>query len=153
MEKRDSPPTNTPNVSRKTIRLTVRSSESGIEFLSAERLDMITPPQPGERPQAGQHGGWWFELRNGKGRVLAHRIVDASLLESVEVHSPNGRIERQFGEVRPGVFEVLLPDMDEARSVVLVGSPLRTSVAARASEASRDIASFDLSPRRPGSAR
>jgi hypothetical protein len=150
MDQQERPAGSAPEVSRKTLRLTVRTSESGFELLSVERLEMITPPQPGDRPQAGKHGGWWLELRDGKGRVLAHRIVDASLLDSVEVHSPEGRIERRFGALRTGVFEVLLPELKEARSAVLVGSPPRDSAAERAGHASADIATFDLSAARPG---
>jgi hypothetical protein len=133
------------------LRLTFRSANDGVELVSVERLEMITPPQPGERPEAGKHGGHWFELRDGRGRALAHRLIDASLLDSVEVHAPDGNIQREFGATRSGVFEVLLPDLDSARSVALVGNPLRRSRAAPSrEEPSSDIASFDLSPYRRG---
>src|SRR5262245_57724312 len=44
-----------PEVSRRTLRLTFKSSEKGVELLTVERLEMITPPQPGESPEAGRH--------------------------------------------------------------------------------------------------
>ena len=62
----DRPAGNVPQVSRKTLRLTFKASVDGFELLSVERLGMITPPQPGDRPEAGKHGGHWFELRDGK---------------------------------------------------------------------------------------
>jgi len=140
-----------PEVSRRTLRLTFRSSDDGVELLSAEHLDMITPPQPGERPEAGKHGGHWFELRDGSGRVLAHRLIDPSLLNSVEVHSPDGRIQREFGAMRSGVFEVLLPDVSEASTAALVGNPLEPSRTADArAESSGDIATFELPGREGG---
>jgi hypothetical protein len=151
MDPRNQPTGRTPEVSRRTLRLTFRSSNDGVQLVSVERLDMITPPQVGERPEAGKHAGHWFELRDGRGRALAHRLIDPSLLDSVEVHSPDGNIQREFGAMRSGVFEVLLPDLDAARSVALVGNPLRRSrTAVGGYEPSSDIESFDLSPYRRG---
>ena len=111
---------------------------------------MITPPQPGERPEAGKHGGQWFELRDGENGVLAHRLIDQSLLNSVEVHSPDGKIRREFGAPRDTTFEVLLPDVDGARFAVLMGEPSRRqSPATGSTDATRarsgEIARFDLS--------
>lgn len=146
-----------PEVSRRTLRLTVKVNEDGgFELVSAERLPMITPPQPGERPEMGKHGGHWMELRGARGRVLAHRLLDHSLLHSVEVHSPDGKIRREFGGPQPGIFEVLLPDLEGAREVVLVGSELEDPRRARAKDAkraavpSRELARFDLSRREGG---
>ena len=62
-----------------------------------------------------------MELHDQKGRVLAHRLLDPTLLDSVEVHSPDGRIERLFGGTRTGIVEVLLPDLDDATEAVLMG--------------------------------
>ncbi len=128
--------------SRSTLRLTFKSSEGGVELLSVERVEMTTPPQPGERPQAGKNGGHWFELRDERGSVLAHRLIDASVLNSVEVHSPKGPPQRLFGGMRNIVFEVLLPDMEGARTVTLVGNPLEPLDRRR--ERSTDLATFDL---------
>jgi hypothetical protein len=133
-----------PAVSRQTLRLTIRSSAKGLELISVERLPMITPPQPGQRPEAGKNGGHWFELRDAKDAVLAHRIIDSSMLNSVDVHSPDGKIRREFGDVRNGVFEVLLPDVEGARYVVAMGDALAPATAARAAR-SGEIARFDLS--------
>ncbi len=136
-----------PEVSRRTLRLTIRSSAKGLELISVERLPMITPPQPGERPEAGKHGGHWLELRDAKNSVLAHRIIDSSLLNSVDVHSPDGTIRREFGEIRNSVFEVLLPDVEGARYVVVMGDALAASKDATTASATRsgEIARFDLS--------
>ncbi len=52
--------------SRKSLRLTFRISNGKIELVSQERLKMITPPQIGERPEAGRRGGFWIELREAQ---------------------------------------------------------------------------------------
>jgi hypothetical protein len=136
----------TPEVSRRTLRLTIRSSATGFSLVSVERLPMITPPQPGERPEVGTHSGQWFELRDGNDRVLAHRLIDPSLLNSVEVHSPDGNIRREFGEPKDAVFEVLLPDVDGAQFAVLTGDALTPPKDdLRTAARSGDIARFDLS--------
>ena len=124
MEQANRPVGKTPDVSRRTLRLTFKSSAKGLELISVEHLPMITPPQPGETPEAGKHGGQWFELRNGENRVLAHRLIDQSLFNSVEVHSPDGKIRREFGPPRDTTFEVLLPDVDDARFAVLMGEAI-----------------------------
>lgn len=136
-----------PEVSRRTLRLTIRSSAKGLELISVERLPMITPPQPGERPEAGKHGGSWLELRDAKNEVLAHRIIDSSLLNSVEVHSPDGKIRREFGDIRDSVFEVLLPDIEGAQYAVVMGDALAPPKGAAPARAARsgEIARFDLS--------
>lgn len=140
-----------PEVSRRTLRLTIKVSPDGdYELISAERLHMITPPQPGERPEIGKNGGSWMELRGSRGRVLAHRLIDASLLHSAEVHEADGTIHRHFGNPQ-GIFEVLLPDVDTAREAVLVGTPTRRRAEAkRAAAPSEEIARFDLTTRREG---
>jgi hypothetical protein len=137
--------------SRRTLRLTFRSSKDGVELLSVEQVEMTTPPQPGERPQAGKNGGHWFELREEKGGWLAHRLIDDSVLNCVEVHSPDGPPQRLFGGMRNIVFEVLLPDIEGARTVTLVGNPLEPQD--RRKEPSTDLATFELFPRHRGESR
>ena len=149
MEQTKQPVGPNPEVSRRTLRVTIRSSAKGFELMSVEHLPMITPLQPGERPEAGKHGGQWFELRDANNRVLAHRLINPSLLNSVEVHSPDGKIRREFGAIREGVLEVLLPDTDQARFVVLMGDALTPQEAAAPGAArSGEITRFDLSQSR-----
>ena len=59
---RDSPP----HRRVKSLRLTFRISDGKIELVSQERLEKITPPQIGERPKAGRHGGFWIEPRDAQ---------------------------------------------------------------------------------------
>ncbi len=142
--------------SRRTLRLTFKSSDNGIELLSVERVAMTTPAQPGVRPQASRNGGRWFELRASQGDVLAHRLVDPSVLNSVEVHSLEGPPQRVFGDMKGSVFEVLMPDEDNADTVALVGDPIAEPTMAAnalgeraiAGHAPTDLATFKLFPNR-----
>lgn len=151
MDKDERPKGQPPKQLRKSLRLTFRVSNGTVELVSHERLQMIVPPQVGERPEAGKHGGFWIELRDAKRRVLAHRLISPTQLNSVEVHSPDGKIEREFGEIKEGFFEVLLPDEDDAKSVVLMGDPLvPTKGTAKRSEASGELAQFEIPGRGKG---
>jgi hypothetical protein len=129
--------------SRKSLRLTFRVADGEVRLVSYERLDMIGPPSVGERPEAGKHGGFWMELRDGDDRVLFYRVLHSPLGASVEVHSPDGKIQRVFGDLKENVFEVLLPDDSNAKTVALMGESLEP-VTLREREAARELARFDV---------
>jgi hypothetical protein len=131
--------------SRKSLRLTFRVTDGVVRLVSHERLDMICPPSVGERPEAGEHAGFWMELRDADDRVLFHRLVHSPLGDSVEVHSPGGKIDRQFADVSDNVFEVLLPDDTNAKSITLMGESLAPPKAsAQRAGGSRELARFDV---------
>ncbi len=129
---------------RKTLRLTFRIAEGEVRLISFERLDMICPPSVGERPEAGKHGGFWIELRDANNRVLFHRLLHSPLTNSVEVHSPDGKIRREFGDVKESIFEVLLPDYADAKSITLMGESLDLVKARKSVGGSRELARFDM---------
>ncbi len=130
---------------RKSLRLTFRVANGEIQLVSYERLDMIAPPSIGERPEVGKSGGFWMELRDAKDRTLFHRVLDNPLGDSVEVHSPDGKIRRIFGDVKENVFEVLLPDDANAKTIAFIGESLEP-VAARKEKAAaaRELARFEV---------
>jgi len=111
-------------VYRKSLRLTFRIAKGEVHLVSFERLGIICPPSIGERPQAGRHNGFWIELRDKENQTLFHRLLHSPLGNSVEVHSPDGKIQRVYGEVSENIFEVLLPDEENAHSVILIGDSL-----------------------------
>lgn len=136
----------------KTLRLTFQVSGGEVRLISQERLDMICPPTIGERPEAGKHGGFWIELRDANDRSIFHRVLHSPLADSVEVHSPDGTIRREFGPVSESIFEVLLPDSDEASSVALMGEYLDAAKFSREQDqgipetrrGARELARFQL---------
>jgi hypothetical protein len=130
---------------RKSLRLTFEVKDGRARLMSYERLDMICPPSVVERPEAGKHGGFWMELRDANGKVLFHRLLHSPLANSVEVHSPDGKITREFADVAQGVFEVLLPDHDAADSIALMGETLDAKVMrTKQVGPSRELARFDV---------
>ena len=142
-------PNSSAQVFRKTRRLTFQSSDGQIALISQERLDMICPPSVGEPPVAGHHGGFWVELRDAKNDVKFFRVLDDPMRDSVEIHSPDGKIRREFGPPQDSIFEVLVPDETGAETLVLMGErqePRTGAVAGRKQAAgASEIARFDLS--------
>jgi hypothetical protein len=132
--------------------MTFQVSDGDVQLVRTERLNMICPPAIGERPEAGKHGGFWVELRDAEGRPLFHRVLHLPLADSVEVFSPDGTIKREFGPSGSSrVFEVLLPDHEDASSVALMGeyldhAELRTLQAERDVEprGARELARFEI---------
>lgn len=109
-----------------TLRIKFRISGPDVQIASYERLQMICPPSIGERPKAGLNGGFWIELRDKKDHVLFHRVLSNPLGNSVEVHSPDGKIQRVFGVAKESSFEVLLPDYAEAKTIIFLGESLES---------------------------
>jgi hypothetical protein len=89
-----------------------------------------------------------MELRDRNDQVLFHRLIHSPLVGSVEVHSPDGKIERKFGEAKESIFEVLLPDNPAAESIALMGESLDISAlsatGAQQRAASTELARFDI---------
>lgn len=106
---------------------------------------MICPPVVGDKPEKGKHGGFWVELLNEKNEMLFHRPI-SSILNSVEVHSPDGKIQRITGNAGQRVFEVLVPDDETATHVSLVGEELGDTKkrSAKAAAGSVELARFEI---------
>lgn len=132
--------------SRKTLRIRFYAVKGAFQLVSYERLEMTCPPSIGETPKAGKHGGFWMEVRDASDRVLFHRLLHSPLGDSVDVHSPDGKIRRAFGTPSTQrVFEVLLPDAAQAKTIVLMGGYLDPSEAKQRREpGSRELARFDV---------
>ena len=110
---------------RKSFRLSFRIVDGKVRLESYERLEMICPPPVGVRPEAGKNSGFWMEVRDASDRVFFHHILHSPLADYVEVYSPDGTIRRESRPVSESVFEVILPDDDDARSIVLMGEYLK----------------------------
>jgi len=133
----------------KALRLTFQVSEGEVRLIRHERLNMICPPSTGETPEAGKHGGFWIELRDTNDRPLFHRVLNSPLADSVEVFEPDGTIKREFGPAGDRIFEVLLPDHEEAGSVALMGeyrdhAELQTAARDADRGGARELAKFEI---------
>jgi hypothetical protein len=86
-----------------------------------------------------------MELRDTQDRVIFHRLLEDPVASSVEVHSPDGKIRREFGPLPETMFEVLVPDDADARSLVLMGEYLDPASAREVREGgARELIRFDV---------
>lgn len=118
----------------------------GRKFTVAQRHDvqMAVPPSDPVHGYEGQ-SGFWYELRDAKGKVLYRRIVGKPIGAGVEVHDPE-RGSRWYDVKQPaGVVVALIPDLPNAESLVLVSSPQDPRKGAAAAE---PIATIHLSEQR-----
>ncbi len=135
--------------SRKTLRLTFQVAAGEVKLIKHRRVNMITPPAIGEHPETGKHGGFWMELRDENDRGLFHRTLISPAGDTVEVHSPDGAIRREYVPSKESTFEVLVPDYGKATSIVLCGKKsgsahTQPSIAAAAAPKTRELARFEI---------
>ena len=135
--------------SRKTLRLTFQVVGGEVKLIKHRRVNMITPPAIGEHPETGKHGGFWMELRDENDRGLFHRTLISPAGDTVEVHSPDGAIRREYVPPKESTFEVLVPDYGKAASIVLVGkksggAQTQPSMAAGSAPKTRELARFEI---------
>ena len=128
-----------------SLRLTFRIVDGEVKLMSFERLDMVCPRPLGVTPEPGKHGGFWIDLRDESNNVLYYRVLDNPLGDSVEVYSPDGKIERVSGAVNGNTFEVTLPDDSNAKTIVFWGESLEPVTTRQGpSTTARELARFDV---------
>lgn len=135
--------------SKKTLRLSFQVVNGEVELVKHRRVNMITPPAVGEHPETGKHGGFWMELRDENDRGLFHRTLISPAGDTVEVHSEDGTIQREYAPAPQGTFEVLVPDYGDAASIVLCGKKSgsahpQPSIGAAAAPKTRELARFAI---------
>ena len=94
--------------------------------------------------EASQYSGFWIELHDAKNRTIYRRVLHNPIQFSVEVPSdkPHQSFERHTIENPRGTFFVIVPDLDQAESIVIFNSPLDPEFESRAG--SREIARIDF---------
>ena len=128
---------------RYSFRLTFHYTGERITLVSSEHLQMIAPPSVTAQPERGKAAGFLLEMQDANGRVLFYRLMHNPLSTAVEAYKPDGSIRRVIGPPTEGEFEVVVPDIQEAATIVLFGS-IPTSVAQREMASAKDLGRFPL---------
>jgi hypothetical protein len=126
---------------RWTERITFRYEGTRVEMTEREVVQMIPPPPVTPLPRAGRNCGFWFEVHDAEGRVLFHRGLHNPIPTYAEEHQPDGTIRVVPGAPESGTFEVLIPKMPSAETILLISSPLDW---AHAGEPAQELARFPL---------
>jgi hypothetical protein len=118
-----------------------------IRLVGRQTLEMRAPPpdvilSEERAPRLARKpvlSGYWIELRDGRGRPLYRRVLYDPLGTSLEAPTEDGSWTRVTVEQPSNLFSVVVPNLPNARSVALVGSPPDRQL-----EPARDLAVFDL---------
>jgi hypothetical protein len=108
-----------------SLRLIFEYRGTAVELRARERVEMISPPSDAFVRDDGE-SGFWYELRDADERPLYRQIMMDPLQPAMEVLLDDSG-ERAFSwqpRARPeGIFVTLMPQLEEAHSVVLYRSP------------------------------
>jgi hypothetical protein len=126
----------------RAIRLMFSYEGDVVTLTHAEPVAMLVPPTDSlDHPVATS--GFWLELHDADGTRAYRLRMHDPLVRDVEIfpEEPGGEIVRHRVDRPHGVFTAVVPDLPEARQLVLASRPAgRVAEADRASE----IARFDL---------
>lgn len=129
---------------KKDLALRLMFSYEGrdVRLVSRQSVEMVTPPSDPIRVQEGQ-AGFWYELRDAEGRTLYRRVIQNPIKFAVEVRSDDPKRPLMWQKVSEprGSFVLLMPDLKQAYTLVLFGSPPEPEAAA---EPAKEIARFNL---------
>lgn len=108
----------------RAMRLTFSYEGSNVRLASMQRIEMLAPRSDPIRTQEG-HAGFWYELRDAEGRTLYRRVIQNPIKFAFEVRSdPERPLAWQKVSEPRGNFVLLMPDIEQAKMVVLFSSPL-----------------------------
>ncbi len=106
-----------------------------------ERKEQFTMVVPGSDPTEGYQGqtGYWVELRDAAGKVLYRVILHDPMPQYSEVHQQAAGSTHRALKERRGTFNVLVPALPQATTVVFFGTdqPAVQPIGNRAAEQAR----------------
>lgn len=116
----DTPPTQQYQYSR---RLYFSYEGEKISLLSHKRLKMIPLPSH-PIPSDSRQSGFWYELKDKKGKTLYRRVTKNPLPFEIEIHTGDRKqpLKWQKNKKTKGEFILLIPDIEDAHEIVLMGT-------------------------------
>ena len=109
------------------VRLIFSYEGNDIKLESRQRVNMVVAP--GEPVVAEgapeERSGFWVEIRDGADQPLRRQLLHNPIPRDAEVFSddPAQSVARIPLERPSGVFSVLVPEIEEAEYVALIGTP------------------------------
>lgn len=130
--------------SDRTLRLVFEYEGDHVRLISRDRVEMVTPPSdPIRGPEAAS--GFMAELRDADERGVYRKVMRNPMLRAVEVRSDDPERPLEWQEMREpsGTFVMMMPDFDDAASLVFLSSPPEFGADA-AMAPMTELARFDL---------
>jgi len=112
-----------PSPSTHCLRVEITFDGDTARVTNVQRVAMRAPASAPEAPVEGQTG-MWFEMRDADDRVLYHRPLRSTRLDSVEVFDDEetGGIRRVPVDRKQAKFDLIVPDLAAAGHVMLYGA-------------------------------
>lgn len=107
------------------VRLIFSYDGNEIKLESRQRVDMVVPPgEPIEAAREAQ-SGFWVEVRDGADEPLRRQLLHDPIPSDTELFSddPTQSVARIPVDRPSGVFSVLVPEIEEAEYLALIGTP------------------------------
>ncbi len=129
----------------RSLRITFEYRDDDVKMVSVQRLAMMPPPPQGVTPRENERGSW-VELHDSEGRAIYRRAIANPIRRDIEVvaEDPERPLARVRAEEVRGTFFVIVPDLAEARRVVLRTEPSAAPGAAALAAAEPKVHEFDL---------
>jgi hypothetical protein len=127
------------------VRFVFSYEGTNLAVVSQDRVEMLAPDSDTlDGQQDSPRSGFWLELHDEADRPLYTRVLESPLAQHVEVFSPDPALSaaRYPVDSVSGTFFIVVPDLPDAHSLILYGSPLGTTPGHE--EPAREIARFDL---------
>ncbi len=137
------------------VRLTIAYKGDQMELISQQSVTMRVPPSDSVESFA-ERTGFWVDLKDEQDQTLYRRVMHDPVRRDAEVFSPDPEqpIYRTPVAEAQGVFSLVLPQIEAAQAVSLIGSRPRNAEKGTAAEIegaeparAREIARFELKPK------
>ena len=109
------------------IRFLLEYKGDRVSLISRQALSMLLPPSD---PIDGFNGlaGFWYELRDSRGRPIYRRVIRNPIQYHVELHEESHEdsseiLRQRLVETPKGVFTLVVPDLPQAMTLALCSSP------------------------------
>lgn len=133
----------------KSLRLWFRFKDDHIDLVRQEPVQIIASPSIGSIPKEGKNSGTWIELCDKKDQCISTRIVPGDPFLHITEQVLDGKMVAVVSERESGTFDIVVPYLPEAKSILLFASRERTK--ARTPKAAKCIGRFALKEQnRPG---
>ena len=104
------------------LRVSLSLANGTVQIMKVTRVAMRAPASPATPPSRGS-SGFWFEVQDGKGKLLYHRPLPSTHLDSLEVFDEKtGGIRRVANTKGTARLELILPDIPQGAEFVLHGA-------------------------------
>jgi hypothetical protein len=104
------------------LRITFQYDGTQIRKVSQQKVEKLSPPSHDVEGHQNQVG-FWYELRDANNKVVYRRVIHNPLQVDTETPSATGGFARRPVQNPNATFQIVVPELDNASTLVLLASP------------------------------